>query len=109
MRRPRDPGTGLERRAIPPGSPSQSIRGREAKSCAVDLSGRPAAAIRPARSECGPFLSAIRRPTLIVNAKDDPFMGPDILPKLEDLSPYVNLECPETGGHVGFISTGRLG
>lgn len=61
------------------------------------------------RSECGAFLSAIRRPTLIVHAKDDPFMGPDILPRLEDLSPCVTLELPETGGHVGFVSAGRWG
>jgi predicted alpha/beta-fold hydrolase len=62
-----------------------------------------------ARSQCGPYLNAIRRPTLIVHAKDDPFMGPDILPKAEDLSPYVTLELPDAGGHVGFISAGRLG
>jgi predicted alpha/beta-fold hydrolase len=62
-----------------------------------------------ARSECGPYLKAIRRPTLIVHAKDDPFMGPDILPAAEDLSPYVTLELPESGGHVGFIRAGRYG
>lgn len=62
-----------------------------------------------ARSECGPYLHAIRRPTLIVHAKDDPFMGPNILPRAEDLSPYVTLELPESGGHVGFISAGKYG
>lgn len=61
------------------------------------------------QSECGPFLRSIGRPTLIVHAKDDPFMGPNILPRVEDLSPYVTLELPETGGHVGFISAGRYG
>ena len=62
-----------------------------------------------ARSECGPFLQAIHRPTLIVHAKDDPFMGPDILPKAEELSPYVTLELPDAGGHVGFVSAGPWG
>lgn len=62
-----------------------------------------------ARSECGPYLKSIRRPTLIVHAKDDPFMGPDILPRAEELSPFVTLELPDAGGHVGFVGAGRYG
>lgn len=62
-----------------------------------------------ARSECGPFLSAIRRPTLIVNAADDPFMQRNIVPEPSALAPQVRLELASGGGHVGFIASGRYG
>jgi predicted alpha/beta-fold hydrolase len=62
-----------------------------------------------ARCECGPFLAAIRRPTLIVNSLDDPFMVPQIVPSQADLAPCVRLELAAAGGHVGFIARGRLG
>ncbi len=52
------------------------------------------------------FLSAIERPTLIVNALDDPFMTPDIIPGSERLSDSVTLEVSKYGGHVGFIEGG---
>lgn len=50
-----------------------------------------------------PVLKDIIIPTLIVNALDDPFLGPECYPveevkKLE----HVYLETPENGGHVGF-------
>jgi predicted alpha/beta-fold hydrolase len=47
------------------------------------------------------FLKYIRVPTLIVNALNDPFLGPECYPK--DISnPFVEIETPEHGGHVGF-------
>lgn len=49
------------------------------------------------------FLRDIETPTLILHAKDDPFMHPDIVPKCEQLSSKVRLELSEKGGHVGFI------
>jgi hypothetical protein len=49
------------------------------------------------------FLKNIRVPTLIVHAKDDPFMTADTAPTKAELSPHVNLELSETGGHVGFV------
>lgn len=52
------------------------------------------------------YLKDIERPTLIVNAVDDPFMMPDMLPEADKLSPQVTLELSEFGGHVGFISGG---
>jgi predicted alpha/beta-fold hydrolase len=52
------------------------------------------------------FLGSIERPTLIINARDDPFMMPDMLPGPEDLARDVTLEISEQGGHVGFISGG---
>ncbi|HWU68349.1 MAG TPA: hydrolase [Stenotrophobium sp.] len=59
--------------------------------------------------ECGAFLGRIRRPTLIINADDDPFMDPAILPVAEELAPQVTLELAGHGGHVGFVAAGRFG
>ena len=52
------------------------------------------------------FLHLIERPTLIVNALDDPFMTPNVIPTADKLSAAVTLEVAEHGGHVGFISGG---
>lgn len=49
------------------------------------------------------FLKDIHTPTLIIHAKDDPFMNQEVIPKKEELSKYVHLELSEHGGHVGFI------
>lgn len=50
------------------------------------------------------YLSSIRIPTLLIQAKDDPFMTEDVIPDLDELSPQITLEVTETGGHVGFVS-----
>ena len=52
------------------------------------------------------FLDRIRRPTLIVNALDDPFMDPSMYGQLPDLPGDVTLELSAHGGHVGFVSGG---
>ena len=52
------------------------------------------------------FLMDIQKPTLIVNALDDPFMTPDVIPDAGQLSEHVCLEISESGGHVGFIEGG---
>ena len=52
------------------------------------------------------FLGSIERPTLIVNALDDPFMTDDIIPDGEHLADDVTLEIAAHGGHVGFIDGG---
>ena len=53
------------------------------------------------------YLRFIQVPTLLVHAKDDPFMTSDVIPSQDELSPYVKLELTEKGGHVGFVS-GKL-
>ncbi len=50
------------------------------------------------------FLKDIAKPTLVLHAKDDPFMWPHTAPTLEELSEQVWLELSENGGHVGFVS-----
>ena len=59
------------------------------------------------KSSSRQFLGAIRVPTLIIQAQDDPFVTAHVLPGEEELSPCVQLEITPRGGHVGFI-TGRI-
>jgi len=49
------------------------------------------------------YLSRIKVPTLLIHARDDPFMTPEVLPGTEELSEQVVLEISEKGGHVGFV------
>ncbi|WP_269523896.1 YheT family hydrolase [Coraliomargarita parva] len=54
---------------------------------------------------CGPRLSNIRVPTLLVNAKDDPFLSPSCYPvEAAQRNRYLYLEIPKNGGHMGFIA-----
>jgi predicted alpha/beta-fold hydrolase len=55
------------------------------------------------------FLRHIRVPTLILHAKDDPFMSPEVVPREDELSDQVRLELSESGGHVGFVGTNSRG
>ncbi|HSD43774.1 MAG TPA: alpha/beta fold hydrolase [Burkholderiales bacterium] len=56
-----------------------------------------------ARASAKPGLGAIRVPTLVLNALNDPFLPGRYLPAPRDVSPHVTLEYPATGGHVGFV------
>jgi uncharacterized protein len=57
------------------------------------------------RSSSKQFLPAVTVPTLVVNAKDDPFLGSECYPVTEASGhPKVHLEMPSWGGHVGFVS-----
>ncbi|HEX9180947.1 MAG TPA: alpha/beta fold hydrolase, partial [Burkholderiales bacterium] len=56
------------------------------------------------RASSKPLLGRIRVPTLVLNARNDPFVPPPCLPVPEDVSPAVTLEFPDEGGHAGFVS-----
>lgn len=56
------------------------------------------------RSSAKPWLHAIRVPTLLVNARDDPFLPENALPTESEVSSAVKLEFPPQGGHVGFVA-----
>lgn len=49
-----------------------------------------------------PLLGAIRVPTLVLNARNDPFLPQQALAKAANASASVLLEFPQHGGHVGF-------
>lgn len=55
------------------------------------------------RSSSRPYLPRIRRPTLLINALDDPFVPSDGLPEPRTLPPSVQAEFVARGGHCGFI------
>lgn len=59
------------------------------------------------RSSSLRFLSAIRCPTLLLSAYDDPFLPPAVLQEVERVARgnrYLTVEFHQRGGHVGFIS-----
>ncbi|MDX5420740.1 MAG: alpha/beta fold hydrolase [Hymenobacteraceae bacterium] len=54
------------------------------------------------------FLKNITVPTLLVNAKNDPFLSKGCYPVKEArINPYFYLEAPDEGGHVGFAEDMR--
>ncbi|MCG9697529.1 hydrolase [Shewanella sp. Isolate11] len=59
-----------------------------------------------ARSSGLPYLSQITTPTLVIHAKDDPFMNDEVIPSQNQLAPAVVYELHNHGGHVGFIDGG---
>lgn len=53
------------------------------------------------------FLPNIKTPTLIINALNDSFLSPECFPvKDAKQNPFLHLEMPTHGGHVGFIKSG---
>lgn len=49
------------------------------------------------------FLRHIKIPTLIIHAKDDPFMNQKVIPEPSELSANIQFELSDFGGHVGFV------
>lgn len=59
------------------------------------------------QSSSKPYLKDIRIPTLLINALDDPFLGPGSFPyEIARENPHLFLETPHYGGHVGFVTFG---
>jgi predicted alpha/beta-fold hydrolase len=54
------------------------------------------------RASSKPWLAKIRVPTLVLNARNDPFIPAHSLPRQNEVSSAVTLEQPMHGGHVGF-------
>jgi len=56
------------------------------------------------------FLAGIRLPVLLVNALNDPFLGPRCFPHAEaSASRWLVFESPAGGGHAGFPAAGNDG
>lgn len=51
-----------------------------------------------------PLLPQITIPLLIIHAKDDPFMAPEVIPAREELPDNIEYQLTEHGGHVGFVT-----
>lgn len=56
------------------------------------------------RASSWPLLANIRVPTLVINARNDPFMPESALARTRAASKHVTLEFPAGGGHAGFLS-----
>ncbi len=56
------------------------------------------------------FLTNIKIPTLLINAKNDPFLTKKCFPINESIeNKNLFLETPKSGGHVGFINFNKNG
>ncbi|MGF6954497.1 hydrolase [Paraburkholderia youngii] len=51
-----------------------------------------------------PLLPLIQVPTLVLNARNDPFLPAEALPSRHEVSAAVELYQPEHGGHAGFMT-----
>ncbi len=63
------------------------------------------------RASSKPWLASVAVPTLVLNAKNDPFVPRETLPRQGEVSGDVLLVQPEHGGHAGFLTgsfPGRL-
>jgi predicted alpha/beta-fold hydrolase len=61
-----------------------------------------------ARASSAPWLGSIRVPTLLLNARNDPFLPPEALERAAArASAAVLLEFPRSGGHAGFPGRNR--
>lgn len=59
------------------------------------------------RSSSLSYLARIRTPTLLLSARDDPFLPSEVLDEVREVArtnPSLHLEFVDRGGHVGFIS-----
>lgn len=59
------------------------------------------------RSSSIRFLHGIRVPTLLLSARDDPFLPPEVLDDVRAIAernPALTAEFVEQGGHVGFVA-----
>jgi predicted alpha/beta-fold hydrolase len=56
------------------------------------------------RASAKPWLKQIALPTLVLNARNDPFIPGSTYPTPAEVSKSVLLDLPAAGGHVGFVS-----
>lgn len=57
------------------------------------------------RASAKPVLRHIEVPTLLLNARNDPFLPEAALPGPGEVSPCVRCEFPDQGGHASFVTT----
>ena len=60
------------------------------------------------KSSARQYLDRVSIPTLLLNARNDPFLAPECFPFVEtEQNSSVFFEAPESGGHLGFIDLSR--
>lgn len=57
-------------------------------------------------ANCRPYLEHIKIPTLLINARNDPFLPEQHLPAADEVSETVICDFPQEGGHAGFAIQG---
>jgi len=61
------------------------------------------------KCSCLQFLANIKIPALVINARNDSFLGPECFPyEVAENHPKLYLEVPKYGGHVGFYQPGQV-
>ena len=61
------------------------------------------------KCSCLQFLPKIKIPTLIINAQNDSFIGPECYPHKEAIeNSDLYLETPKYGGYVGFYGKNNI-
>ena len=55
------------------------------------------------KSSSGNYLGNIDTPCLVIHAKDDPFMTEEVVPDSQAISPHIQMDISQFGGHVGFL------
>lgn len=62
------------------------------------------------QASCRQFLDRVTIPSLLVNARNDPFLSAACFPvEQARRSPWLHLETPRSGGHVGFLDFNGAG
>ncbi len=57
-----------------------------------------------AKASSRPHLHKINVPTLLLNARNDPFLSEESFPhEIAEAHEWLSLEAPSSGGHVGFL------
>jgi predicted alpha/beta-fold hydrolase len=61
------------------------------------------------KSSSKQFIATVKIPTLLVNAKNDPFLSDSCYPIKECKNhEFVTLEIPKEGGHISFAQNGGI-
>jgi len=60
------------------------------------------------RSSARQFIPLINIPTLLVHARDDPFMPSGVIPERSECPQNVELAITPKGGHVGFVMADKF-
>lgn len=56
------------------------------------------------RSSCRRYLGTVTVPTLVVHARDDPFLPAEAIPTAAECGTGIRLEIHAQGGHLGFVT-----